>query len=166
MAAISGQIDERKAVLRRFRELLEAQRDKFRRYLDVLEKQSGAIEEENTEAIRVHTELEQDIVGSIVTLRKVIAPIEAMYHEIVPHSGETFADDSGIAVSAITALRADLENLQNRVLERNEKNRALLKTHLSQIRQKLDTFSNPYRGSKSIYASSAGHTASLVQLEA
>jgi hypothetical protein len=167
MTLTQERIDERKAILRRFRELLEAQRNKFREYLDVLEKHGGTIEREDADAILAHTELEQNIVGSIVTLQKVIVPIDAMYQEIVPRSGTAndLSDDSEITASAITALRADLENLQKQVLDRNEKNRELLKTHLLQIRQKLDSFRNPYANMKSVYASSGEHTASLVQID-
>jgi hypothetical protein len=163
MALTQALVDERKAVLRRFKELLEAQRAKFREYLNVLEKQSGTIENENAEAILAHTELEEHIVGSILTLQKVIKPVEAMYHEIVSPGG--LAADTH-AVSAVSALQTDLESLQKQVLERNEKNRELLKTHLLQIRQKLNTFNNPYRNMKSVYAASAEYSASLVQIDA
>ncbi|GMO50941.1 MAG: hypothetical protein Pg6C_15260 [Treponemataceae bacterium] len=169
MILTQAQVDERKAVLRRFRELLEAQRAKFREYLDVLEKQGRVIADENTEAIFAHTELEQHIVGSIVTLQKAIQPIEAMYHAIIAPSGglkaDAIAGDNDASSPPIPALQTDLENLQKQVLERNEKNRELLKTRLTQIKHQLNTFYNPYH-SKSVYAASAEQTASLVQIDA
>jgi chromosome segregation ATPase len=153
-----GQIDERVAVLRRFRELLEAQRNKFSEYLQVLEQHSKTIEAENPEAILAHTELEQNIVGSIVTLQKVIKPIETMYHEINAASREADAE--------IPALQADLERLQKQVLARNEENRDLLKTHLNHIRSRLAEIRNPYRNLRSIYAAAPeAHVATLVQVD-
>ena len=73
------EIDERIAILKRFRKLLEEQRNKFREYLDVLEKQQSAIEKGDTEAMLAHTELEQQIVANIGSLQKVITPIEKLY---------------------------------------------------------------------------------------
>ena len=58
------EIDERIAILKRFRKLLEEQRNKFREYLDVLEKQQSAIENGDTDAMLAHTELEQQIVSA------------------------------------------------------------------------------------------------------
>ena len=62
------EIDERIAILKRFRKLLEEQRNKFREYLDVLEKQQSAIENGDTDAMLAHTELEQQIVANIGSL--------------------------------------------------------------------------------------------------
>jgi transcription termination factor NusB len=152
-----GQINERVAVLRRFRELLEAQRNKFGEYLHVLEQHSATIEAENPEAILAHTELEQNIVSSIVTLQKVIKPIETMYHEIKAASPEADIE--------IPALQADLEQLQKQVLERNEQNRALLKSHLNHIRTRLSEIQNPYRNLKSVYASPQEQVATLIQVD-
>jgi chromosome segregation ATPase len=158
MTLTQPQIDERVAILRRFRELLEAQRSKFNEYLTVLEKHSETIESENPEAILAHTELEQNIVGNIVTLQKVIKPIETMYHEI---NAATHENDSDIP-----ALQADLERLQRQVLERNEQNRGLLKSHLVEIRKRLADIQNPYRSLKSVYASAPlDQVATLVQVD-
>ena len=56
-----AELDERVAILRKFRALLEQQRKKFQEYLAVLEKQEHSIEEEDTEALVAHAELEQAI---------------------------------------------------------------------------------------------------------
>ena len=79
MELTQAEIDERAAILRRFRSLLEQQRDKFREYLLVLESQSKVIQEENTESLLAHTELEQQIASHIISLQKVIKPMELMY---------------------------------------------------------------------------------------
>mgnify|MGYP003305265971 CR=1 FL=1 len=73
------ELEERVALLKRFKELLEKQRQKFRDYLNVLEKQAEVIKTEDTEALLIHTEIEQQIVANIQNLQKVIEPIEQMY---------------------------------------------------------------------------------------
>lgn len=147
MELTQAEIDERTAILRRFRSLLEQQREKFREYLRVLESQSKTIEEENTESLLAHTELEEQIASHIISLQKVIKPMELMYQERV-QSGDADAED-------IPHLQADLENLQQQVLERNQSNQDLLKVHIGQIKDRLAAVHNPYRHNKSVYAQSA-----------
>ena len=147
MELTQAEIDERTAILRRFRSLLEQQREKFREYLLVLESQSKVIQEENTQSLLAHTELEQQIASHIISLQKVIKPMELMYQERVSNGYGDVAD--------IPILQADLERLQQQVLERNQSNRNLLKMHIGQIKERLSTVTNPYRHSKSVYAQSA-----------
>ena len=158
MELTQAQIDERVAVLRRFRELLEAQRDKFREYLAVLEKHSGTIESENTEAILAHTELEQHIVENIVTLQKVITPIENLYSRL---DADQCRDDA-----KISQIQGELEHLQRQVLKLNEQNRSLLKSHLAQIQSRIAEIQNPYRNLKSVYAAvTPEQIASFIQVD-
>ncbi|MDD7274845.1 MAG: flagellar biosynthesis protein FlgN [Treponema sp.] len=155
MELTQAEIDERTAILRRFRSLLEQQRDKFREYLRVLESQSKMIQEENTQSLLAHTELEQQIASHIISLQKVIKPMEFMYQERISKGQGDVAD--------IPVLQADLERLQRQVLERNQSNRNLLKLHMSQIKERMSTVTNPYRHNKSVYAQSA-QVASMVNI--
>ena len=84
------ELDERVALLRKFRSLLEQQRNKFREYLTVLEKQENSITSENPETLIAHTELEQQVVKNIANLQKVIVPMSKMYKASVPmaHTAE------------------------------------------------------------------------------
>ena len=66
-------------------------------------------------------------------------------------------------VADIPVLQADLERLQRQVLERNQSNRNLLKLHMSQIKERMSTVTNPYRHNKSVYAQSA-QVASMVNI--
>ena len=75
------EINERVAILKRFRHLLEQQRNKFKEYLVVLEKQEEGIKSEDDTVIVAQAELEQQIVSNITNLQKVIVPIENMYKE-------------------------------------------------------------------------------------
>lgn len=138
-----AELDERVAILRKFRALLEQQRKKFQEYLAVLEKQEHSIEEEDTEALVAHAELEQAIAGSLSNLQKVIVPFSEMYK-----SGASSLDRHG----DVAAIQADLNRLQAKVLAQNEKNREKIRAHLVQIRRQLDEFKNPYRNVSSVYA--------------
>lgn len=147
------EIAERVAVLKRFRTLLEQQRLKFREYLTVLEKQEKSISDENTEAILQHAELEESIIAEIFTIQKVIDPLEYMYTNIC-------ANQSG---SDIPHLKTDLNNLQQRVLDQNKRNRELLKNHISGLRQQVASLKRPYAHKESVYAGTA-RTAALIDL--
>lgn len=139
------QLDERIAILKRFRALLEDKRKKFQEYLIVLEKQHEVIQTEDVDAIVKHTEIEQGIISEINTIQKVITPLEDMYRTVYSDSPE----------SEIPVLKTDLEQLQKDVLFQNEKNRDLLKTHMQVLRQKVVSMNNPYSKRSSIYASDA-----------
>ena len=148
-----SEIAERVAVLKRFRTLLEEQRLKFREYLTVLEKQEKSISDENTESILQHTELEESIIAEIFTIQKVIDPLEYLYTDIC--SDETDSD--------IPHLKTDLDDLQQRVLDQNKKNRELLQTYVSGLRQQVASLKRPYAHKESIYANT-GRTPALVDL--
>ena len=134
-----SEIAERVAVLKRFRSLLEQQRLKFREYLTVLEKQEKSISDENTDAVLQHTELEESIIAEIFTIQKVIDPLEYMYTNICKNEH-----------SDIPHLKTDLDDLQKRVLAQNKRNRELLQTHITGLRQQIASLKRPYAHKESI----------------
>ncbi len=152
------ELNERVAILRRFRTLLEQQRAKFQEYLEVLEKQEKSISDEDTTAIIGHAELEQQVVAGIKNLQKVIVPVSEMYRA----SEKTAAPENDKSVESI---QDELEKLQEKVLAQNQKNRELLKKHLVQIRTQLDNFKNPYKKNRSIYAAAKNAHGSLIAVE-
>lgn len=139
------ELNERVEILKKLRALLEMQRNKFREYLKVLEQQEHSIETENSEALIMHTELEQEVVKGIANLQKVIIPMSELYKS-------SSSSDGNISDSAVNELQKDLSTLQNKVLAQNEKNRELLRTHMTQIKTQIEQFKNPYRNVKSVYA--------------
>ncbi len=141
------ELNERVAILRRFRTLLEQQRGKFREYLTVLEKQQDSISSENTEALLAHTELEQQVVKNIINLQKVVVPMRQMYNSV--RAGEAAASNDQ---KTIESLQQDLTDLQERVLAQNKINRELLKVHIGQIKIQLAGLKNPYKNLHSVYA--------------
>ena len=160
MAEITQEeLNERVAILRRFRSLLEEQRGKFREYLTVLEKQQDSITSENPENLLAHTELEQQVVKNIASLQKVIVPMAKMYHA-GNNSAASAAEDAEIA-----KLQNDLSDLQDRVLKQNAINRDLLRVHIEQLKSQIAGFKNPYKNVKSVYAQPQ-RVATLVEVEA
>ena len=147
MAEISHEeLLERVALLRKFKSVLEQQRNKFKEYLSVLEKQQNSIESENPETILAHTELEQQVVKNISNLQKVIVPMSKMYKSL------GVSQNQMPEIEHIQNIQKDLADLQNKVLAQNEKNRELLRTHMTQIKTQIEQFKNPYRNVKSVYA--------------
>lgn len=166
MAEITQEeLNERVALLRRFRTLLEQQRAKFQEYLTVLEKQQDSISSENPESLIAHTELEQQVVKNIANLQKVIVPMSNMYKSVATASGNAVAPNDEKEAQSIQQLQNELSDLQNRVLKQNEINRDLLRVHIESIRNQIQNFKNPYRNARSVYAQPQ-KVASLVEVEA
>ena len=163
MAEITQEeLNERVAILRRFRSLLEEQRGKFREYLTVLEKQQDSITSENPENLLAHTELEQQVVKNIASLQKVIVPMAKMYHA----ANGASAASSAAEEAEITKLQNDLTDLQDRVLKQNAINRDLLRVHIEQLKTQIAGFKNPYKNNRSVYANvQAQAVATMVRVE-
>ncbi|UTC75034.1 flagellar biosynthesis protein FlgN [Treponema sp. OMZ 792] len=152
--ALSRQeIDQRVAVLKRFKALLQEQRKKFSDYLVVLETQERSIHEDNIDALVHHTELEQSIIGDIFTIQKVIDPIEEMYRFGMPDKDDT----------EVVRLKSDLNKLQSQVLDQNKKNRELLQSRMADLRQEMISLKPDYRYSSQIL-SKKETSASLVDI--
>lgn len=140
------EISQRVAVLKRFRELLERQREKFSSYLNVLERQKADIESDDVDALVSHVEIEQAIVSEIFTFQKVIDPLEDMYRAAY-HVADMPSD--------IPQIQANLGLLKEEVLKRNQENRALLKRKMGVIRQEITGLRNPFSKAKSVYGAPA-----------
>lgn len=141
----SEELDERIAILKRFRSLLEQQRSKFKEYLSVLESQHGKIEADDDDSIFAHAELENQIVENIASLQKVIVPMQNLYEK----KGR-LADSE----KTVVAIQQDLDELKKKVLAQNEVNRNLLQSRMAQVRTQINSVAkmNPYFGNRSIYA--------------
>lgn len=160
MANISKEeLDERKAILRRFRTLLEEQRNKFREYLNVLEKQQNSIATENAENLLTHTEIEKQVVSNLTNLQKVIVPMTKMYNTI---NGKMDVQED----EEISKIQGELSDLKSKVLKQNEINQELLRVHVDILHKQISNFKNPYKNNRSVYANAQSHKiATLVQVE-
>lgn len=162
MAEITQEeLNERVALLRRFKSLLEEQRGKFREYLTVLEKQQDSITAENPENLLAHTELEQQVVKNIANLQKVIVPMSKMYREKNGRNSISATEDA-----EILKIQNDLSDLQEKVLKQNAINRDLLRVHIEQLKAQISGFKNPYKNTRSVYANvQAQSVATMVRVE-
>jgi len=139
------ELEQRVAVLRRFREMLVRQREKFSEYLAILDRQRSDIESGDVDALVSHVEREQGIVSEIFAVQKVIAPLEDMYR----------AAYAGAEPEGVTELKTTLAELKDEVVSRNAENRALLKQRMEMLRHEVMTVGGPYAKRKSVYASQA-----------
>ena len=139
------ELSQRVETLKRFRELLVKQREKFSAYLSVLDHEKNDIESGDVDALVSHVEIEQAIVTEIFTFQKVINPLEDMYREAY-HVAHIPSD--------IPQIQANLEDLRGEVLKKNQENRVLLKQKMSLLRQEIAGLHNPFKKAKSVYGSS------------
>jgi hypothetical protein len=157
------EVARRVAVLKRFRELLQAQRDRFRDYLAVLDKQKDLIEQGGAGDLLTHVEVEEQIVADIFAIQKVIDPLEAMYRTAYPESAPVRAGDTATPVSEVTNLKTALEDLKTEAIARTERNKALLMNQMDEIRMEIKTLKkNPYTAARPVYSDEG--TASLVDI--
>jgi DNA repair exonuclease SbcCD ATPase subunit len=165
-----AELDQRVAVLKRFREMLAKQRDKFRSYMDLLDHQKHDIESGDVDALVAHVEAEQGIVAEIFAVQKVIAPLEDLYHAVYHSGGSGGSSDVAMQTGAsgtaggnlpnegpqgISELKNTLEALKNEVVQRNTENQALLKQRMDMLRHQIMSVNNPYKKRKSVYAQAA-----------
>jgi hypothetical protein len=145
-----NELAQRVAILHRFRELLVQQRDRFRRYLTVLENQQFHIESGNAEELLFFVEMEEQIISDIFSVQKVIDPLENMVR----------TDDADVS-----ALKDTLEDLKTQAIARSVHNKDLLSTRMVEIRAEIRSLrNNPFaKASRSLYNHT--RTASLVDIK-
>ena len=163
------ELAQRVAVLRRFRTLLQEQRDRFYSYLDVLDKQQDIIEAGSAEDLLTQVELEEKIVADIFSIQKVIDPLEDMYQAVIsgfsPSAGGTAAFQPGGA-DDVPDLKAALEDLKNEAVIRSTRNKELLSRRMVELRSEIKALrDNPYAANARRSAFSGGGSASLVDIE-
>jgi hypothetical protein len=150
------ELERRVAVLKRFRELLSQQRDRFRQYLDVLDKQKGVIEGGSADDLITHVELEEKIVTDIFAIQKVIDPLEKMYQTTFSPAVQSTEEQE------VPGLKAALEELKAEAVIRSQRNRGLLAKRMEELRLEMKTLrAKPYAIHRSAFS---GESASLVDI--
>jgi hypothetical protein len=153
------ELARRMAVLKRFRELLKTQRDRFAQYLETLDRQKNVIEQGQPESLEAHVALEETILADIFSLQKVIDPLEDLYREVyplkkaIPRKGLA-APEASSAASDIPDLKSSLESLKAQAIIRVRENKELLSKRMLELRQEIKTLkSNPFARNRSPYGS-------------
>ncbi len=123
------QVEQRIAILRRLREMLSRQREKFSAYLKLLEGEESSIRGGESERLLAQVEMEQSIIAEIFTLKKVIAPLESLYQAAYPTGAE----------QSIPRLKSTLEAMGTEIAAHHARNRQLLKERMEEMRREIDT---------------------------
>jgi len=136
------------AVTRRLGELFGQQRERLRGYLAVLERQQAAIESGSEDAIQAYVEMQEALTAEILSIQKAIDPLITMRH----------------AADVISALRAELEDLQNRAVAQSRRNSDLLFARMADLRREIAVLRNSQSAigrRRTLYRD----TASLIDIE-
>jgi len=161
----SAELAQRVAVLRRFKILLTQQRDRFKSYMDLLEKQQSVIESGSAEDLLTYVEIEEKIVADIFSIQKVIDPLEEMYYSVLSKQ------DAGKAAAKIenpeevSGLKASLEKLKSEAVIRSTKNKELLSKRMLELRQEIKTLRNNPYAAKGRQSFSESNSASLIDIK-
>jgi len=142
------ELDRRIAVVRRFKELLGRQQERFRSYLAMLESQETAVGSGSGEEIMAHAELEGQILADIFSMQRVINPLEDMYRAMAVQ---------GCADGEIPGLKISLEDMKARAQAQAAKNRELLRARMEGVRAEISTLrDSPFaKNMRSVYGSAA-----------
>jgi hypothetical protein len=147
--------------------MLQAQRDRLREYLAVLDKQQDAIARGDATALLSRLDLEEHIVRDLSNLQKVIDPLESLCRDLAasgpaadsPAEGEADDGETGIA-----GLKAAVERLGKEAADNAARNRELLAGRMAEIRSEIKGLrGNPYAERRSIYADGGG--AAIIDVE-
>jgi len=154
----AAELNQRVAVLKRFKELLKTQRDRFQAYLTALDKQKDVIQSGSTDDLIRHVELEEKIVADIFSIQKVIDPLEEMYQAVTvkkPAKGSPKPDAREAGEEEVISLKETLDSLKAEAVMRSERNRELLAKRMAELRSEINSMKrNSYARRK--FDSSAG----------
>jgi hypothetical protein len=159
-----AELAQRVAILKRFKTLLTQQRDRFKNYLDMLDKQQNVIEGGSADELLAYVEAEEKIVADIFSIQKVIDPLEEMYYSIVGKTPDkTIAKAEG--ADEVPTLKASLEKLQGEAVIRSAQNKELLSKRMVELRSEIKALrNNPYAvKTRSPYGGT--NTASLIDIK-
>jgi len=124
---------------------LTEQREKFHKYMLVLDAEKVSIEDDKVETLRAQVELEGNLVAEIQSFQKVIDPLEAVWRQSYT------VDDQEVA-----QLKQSLAHLKTQVLEKNQMNRTLLSARMAHLQNEIQRVRpnvrgrNPYTGQRAV----------------
>lgn len=137
--------DQKVALLKRLREMLHRQREKFQGYLALLEQEESCINSGDAEGLLAQVEMEKSIIADIFSLKKVIEPLESLYQAAYPQTEQT-----------VPRLKATLEKMSEQVIAHNAKNRALLRARMDDLRLEIASLRAWPRSSSSFSQATPG----------
>ncbi|GMO27708.1 MAG: flagellar biosynthesis protein FlgN [Spirochaetaceae bacterium] len=133
------EVAQRVAILKRFRELLIEQRDRFKTYLAALDSQKDKITGGDIEDLSVQADFEEKILADIISLEKSIVPMRELYES-------AFKDEAAPDISELDSV---LENLKTEAARRSRENTEILQKKLVAIRGEIKNLrANPFQRSR------------------
>jgi len=147
------ELSQRVAVIKRFKELLKTQRDRFQTYLEALDKQKDVIQSGTTDDLLRHVELEEKIVADIFSIQKVIDPLEEMYQSVRVKSpakkggskpvekvsSDRMSVDRMSGDEEVISLKEALDGLKAEAVVRSQRNRDLLAKRMAELRSEINS---------------------------
>ncbi|MDR0643395.1 MAG: flagellar biosynthesis protein FlgN [Treponema sp.] len=154
IAITPEELKERVAVVKRFRDLLREQRERFYSYLDILDKQKTVIEIGSVEDILSHIEIEEKILSDIFSIQKVLVPLEPLYCTSI----------KTVKAPDVVEIQSALENLKTEASLKVKQNRDILKIRMDGLGEQLKILrNNPY--ARHSFRFMSGDNASFVDME-
>jgi len=163
------ELSQRVAVIKRFRELLKAQRDRFHAYLSALDKQKDVIQSGTTDDLLRHVELEEKIVADIFSIQKVIDPLEEMYQSVKVKSparsglrpvekvsSDRMSVDRMSGEEEVINLKEALDGLKAEAVVRSQRNRELLAKRMADLRSEIKSLKSNSSYARRKFESSNG----------
>ncbi len=123
----NSELERRVALLKKLKETLHQQREKFSTYLQVLDQEQSSVQEGRLEALQHQVKIEEALVAEIGTFQKVIDPLEAVWKQSNPETED----------SEVLELKQNLDLLKAQVQEKNAQNRSLLSAKMEEVRSEL-----------------------------
>ena len=130
--AMERELDERIALLRRYRRMLELQRQRLQAYMELLDTREKVIASGDYSGLEEYTAREQQVVKGIIAVQQCIEPLAVMYKNAMPEGSQD-----------VDELRERLEHLRLKVLDRNQESREILKHHLEELRTQIADLNIP-----------------------
>jgi hypothetical protein len=146
------EIDQRVISLKRYRRMLDLQREKLQGYLAVIDSREAALSVANYERLEEYTVLEQEAIKGLLTVQRCLEPLKVLYLQLNP--GEN---------KEVQSMESRLERLRQEVLQRNQESRALLRTQAQLLRTEISRVRSQKRP-PSIFA--GRHEPSFIDLNA
>ena len=82
--ALEEELDQRIAVLRRYRRMLELQRERLQEYLALIDTREQAVRAGDVDSLEQYTQAEQGVIKGIMAVQRCLDPLADLYRQAAP----------------------------------------------------------------------------------
>lgn len=129
---------KREAILRRLKGHLLSQKNKFYYFEGLLDQEEIDIADGDFLKLKIHTEMEKEVLNGINALQKVLTPLEDMYRRLPPPT------DCLPEAEDLPDLRKSIAGLKDQVQDKMRRNRRLLSERMEEIQKELLAVRRPF----------------------